>query len=61
MTVRVQPAMSPGHSARVTKVMVLSDSAFHTDSEVDELGDKDIEEDEEDESLDADDEGERSD
>ncbi|GKB78304.1 hypothetical protein Tco_0945199, partial [Tanacetum coccineum] len=61
MTVRVQPAMSPGHSARVTKVMVLSDSAFHTDSEVDELGDEDIEEDEEDESLDADDEGERSD
>ncbi|GKE23216.1 hypothetical protein Tco_1434728, partial [Tanacetum coccineum] len=28
MTVRVQPAMSPGHSARVTKAMALSDSAF---------------------------------
>ncbi|GJW37996.1 retrovirus-related pol polyprotein from transposon TNT 1-94 [Tanacetum coccineum] len=28
MTVRVQPAMSPGHSARVTEAMALSDSAF---------------------------------
>ncbi|GJY49158.1 hypothetical protein Tco_0439114 [Tanacetum coccineum] len=28
MTVRVQPAMSPGHSARVAEVMALSDSAF---------------------------------
>ncbi|GKF70426.1 hypothetical protein Tco_0203483, partial [Tanacetum coccineum] len=28
MTVRVQPAMSPGHSARVTKAMALSDLAF---------------------------------
>ncbi|GKE36531.1 hypothetical protein Tco_1459936, partial [Tanacetum coccineum] len=88
MTVRVQPAMSPGHSARVTEVMALSDSAFlkryrssyespsssssslaltvqkryqgtsgiilDTDSEGDELGDGDIEDDEEDESLDAD-------
>nr|GEU98682.1 hypothetical protein [Tanacetum cinerariifolium] len=92
MTVRVQPAMSPGHSARVTWVMALSDLAFckryrsfyespsssssldllvqkryqgtselmlDTDSVGDELGDKDIKEDEEDESLDMDDEGER--
>ncbi|GJZ35743.1 hypothetical protein Tco_0581560 [Tanacetum coccineum] len=28
MTVRVQPAMSPGHSARVAEAMALSDSAF---------------------------------
>ncbi|GKC26042.1 hypothetical protein Tco_1028192 [Tanacetum coccineum] len=28
MTMRVQPAMSPGHSARVTEVMALSNSAF---------------------------------
>ncbi|GKA96935.1 hypothetical protein Tco_0824829 [Tanacetum coccineum] len=28
MTVRVQPAMSPGYSARVTEAMALSDSAF---------------------------------
>ncbi|GJT30593.1 hypothetical protein Tco_0910868 [Tanacetum coccineum] len=28
MTVRVQPDMSPGHSARVTEVMALSGSAF---------------------------------
>ncbi|GKE66232.1 hypothetical protein Tco_1520393, partial [Tanacetum coccineum] len=28
MTVRVQPAMSPGHSARVTEAMALSDSPF---------------------------------
>ncbi|GKB75322.1 hypothetical protein Tco_0942217, partial [Tanacetum coccineum] len=28
MTVRVQPAMSPGYSARVTKVMALSELAF---------------------------------
>ncbi|GJX12715.1 hypothetical protein Tco_0204473 [Tanacetum coccineum] len=28
MTVRAQPVMSPGHSARVTKAMALSDSAF---------------------------------
>ncbi|GKE08616.1 hypothetical protein Tco_1412167, partial [Tanacetum coccineum] len=91
MTVRVQPAMSPGHSATVTEAIALSDSTFpkrygssyetpspshlrpfqygrgtsdlilDTDSEGDELGDKDIEEDEEDESLDADDERERSD
>ncbi|GKC10535.1 hypothetical protein Tco_1007317 [Tanacetum coccineum] len=91
MTVRVQPAMSPGHSARVTEAMSLSDSAFckryrssyetpspspsltlpvqkryrgtselilDIDIEGDELGDEDIEEDE---SLDADDERERSD
>ncbi|GJY66623.1 hypothetical protein Tco_0468861 [Tanacetum coccineum] len=58
ITVCVQPAMSPGHSARVTEEMVLSDSAFYTDSEGDELGDEDIEGDE---SLDEDDEGERSD
>ncbi|GKB65466.1 hypothetical protein Tco_0921652 [Tanacetum coccineum] len=59
MTVRVQPAMSPGHSARVTEAMSLSDSAFckNTDNEGDELGDEDIEEDE---SLDVDDERERS-
>ncbi|GJZ76564.1 hypothetical protein Tco_0641236, partial [Tanacetum coccineum] len=49
------------HSARVTKVMALSDSAFYTDSEGDELGNEDIKEDEEDESLDADDKGKRSD
>nr|GEZ30087.1 hypothetical protein [Tanacetum cinerariifolium] len=29
MTVRVQPAMSPGHSAKVAEAMALSDSAFH--------------------------------
>ncbi|GJZ94139.1 hypothetical protein Tco_0666342, partial [Tanacetum coccineum] len=52
MTVRVQPAMSPGHSARVTEAMALSDSPFR-ESEEDELGD------EEDESSDADDERER--
>nr|GEY42650.1 hypothetical protein [Tanacetum cinerariifolium] len=77
MTMRVQPSMSSGHSARVTVVMALSDLAFRkryrssyetsspsltlrvrkryrgtselildTDSERDELGDKDIEEDE---------------
>ncbi|GJY30401.1 hypothetical protein Tco_0413896 [Tanacetum coccineum] len=28
MTVRAQPVMSPGHSARVTEAMALSDSAF---------------------------------
>ncbi|GKB93205.1 hypothetical protein Tco_0979342, partial [Tanacetum coccineum] len=28
MTVRAQPAMSPGHSARVAEAMTLSDSAF---------------------------------
>ncbi|GKF61545.1 hypothetical protein Tco_0181599, partial [Tanacetum coccineum] len=28
MTVRAQPIMSPGHSARVTEAMALSDSAF---------------------------------
>ncbi|GKA57371.1 hypothetical protein Tco_0756559 [Tanacetum coccineum] len=83
MTVCVQPAMSPGHSARVTEAMALSDSAFpkrygssyetpspslsptlpvrkryrgtselilDTDSEGDELGDKDIEEDKKDEN-----------
>ncbi|GJR70818.1 hypothetical protein Tco_0016883 [Tanacetum coccineum] len=91
MTVCVQPAMSLGHSARVTEAMALSNSAFRkrykssyespssslspvlpvrkryqgmselildTDSEGDELRDKDIKEDE---SLDADDEGERLD
>ncbi|GJX44080.1 hypothetical protein Tco_0260756 [Tanacetum coccineum] len=57
MTVRVQPAMSPGHSAKVTEAMALSDSAFRK-SEGDELGDEDIEEDD---SLDEDDEKERSD
>ncbi|GKE55388.1 hypothetical protein Tco_1494573 [Tanacetum coccineum] len=60
MTVRVQPVMSPGHLARVTEVMALSDSAFRK-SEGDELGDEDIEKDEEDESLDANDERERLD
>ncbi|GKG14485.1 hypothetical protein Tco_0354085 [Tanacetum coccineum] len=29
MTVRVQPAMSPGHSDRVAEAMALLDSAFH--------------------------------
>ncbi|GJX99293.1 hypothetical protein Tco_0356312, partial [Tanacetum coccineum] len=56
MTVHAQPAMSPGHSARVAEVMALSDSAFR-----DELGDEDTDEDGEDESLDADDERKRSD
>nr|GEU35091.1 hypothetical protein [Tanacetum cinerariifolium] len=52
MTVRVQPAMSLGYSARVIAAMDLSDSAFHK-SEGDELVDED------DESSDADDERER--
>ncbi|GJU90623.1 hypothetical protein Tco_1303046 [Tanacetum coccineum] len=62
MTVRTQPAMSPGLSARVTEAMALSDLAFctselilDTDSEGDELGDEDTDEDGEDEILDADD------
>ncbi|GKD21887.1 hypothetical protein Tco_1223590, partial [Tanacetum coccineum] len=29
MTVRTQPVMSPGLSARMTEAMTLSDSAFH--------------------------------
>ncbi|GJV85606.1 hypothetical protein Tco_1525504 [Tanacetum coccineum] len=84
MTVRAQPAMSPGHSARVAAAMSLSDPAFckryrssyetpspsltlpvwkryrgtselilDNDSDGDELGDKDIEEDREDESSDT--------
>ncbi|GKC77251.1 hypothetical protein Tco_1128025 [Tanacetum coccineum] len=56
ITVRAQPAMSLGHSARVAEAMALSDSAFR-----DELGDEDTNEDGEDESLDADDKRERSD
>ncbi|GKF30848.1 hypothetical protein Tco_0100646, partial [Tanacetum coccineum] len=55
MTVRAQPAMSPGHSARVVEAMTLSDSAFR---EGDELGDEDTEEDGDDESSDSDDERE---
>ncbi|GJY83513.1 hypothetical protein Tco_0496889 [Tanacetum coccineum] len=55
MIVRFQPAMSPGHSARVAEALALSDSAFPK-SEGDELGDEDTEEDMEDESQGLDDE-----
>ncbi|GKD82256.1 hypothetical protein Tco_1349095, partial [Tanacetum coccineum] len=55
MTLRAQPIMSPYHSARVTDVMALSNSAFYI-----EIGDEDTDEDGEDERLDADDERERS-
>ncbi|GKD37337.1 hypothetical protein Tco_1257544 [Tanacetum coccineum] len=65
MIVRAQPAMSPGHSARVAEAMTLLDSAFRTselildiDSEGDELRDEDTKEDREDKSLDSDDERE---
>ncbi|GKA74195.1 hypothetical protein Tco_0780497 [Tanacetum coccineum] len=57
MTMRAQPAISPGHSARVAEAMALSDSASVGG---DELGDEDIEEDGEDESSDADDKRDRS-
>ncbi|GJT44620.1 hypothetical protein Tco_0953335 [Tanacetum coccineum] len=56
MTVRAQPVMSYGYSARVTEVMALSDSAFRK-SEEDEIGEEDADEDGGDESSDADDEG----
>ncbi|GKF84826.1 hypothetical protein Tco_0249724 [Tanacetum coccineum] len=55
MTVRAQPSMSPGHSARVAEVMTLSDLAFRG-----RVRNKDTEEAKEDESLDTDDERERS-
>ncbi|GJX35275.1 RNA-directed DNA polymerase, eukaryota [Tanacetum coccineum] len=55
MTVRAQPAISPGHSARVVEAMTLSDSTFR---EGDELGDEDTRKDGEDESSDSDDERE---
>ncbi|GKE42653.1 hypothetical protein Tco_1469937 [Tanacetum coccineum] len=45
MTVRAQPVMSPGHSARVAEAMALSDSALRK-SEVDEIGEEGTDEDE---------------
>ncbi|GJS81868.1 hypothetical protein Tco_0748409 [Tanacetum coccineum] len=57
MIVRAQPAMSPGHSARVAEAMTLLDSAFRK-SEGDELRDEDTKEDREDKSLDSNDERE---
>ncbi|GJT09678.1 hypothetical protein Tco_0856720 [Tanacetum coccineum] len=63
MTVRAQPAMSYGLSARVTEAMTLyrgtSELILDIDSEGDDFGDEDIKEDEEDKSLDTDDERER--
>ncbi|GKF29916.1 hypothetical protein Tco_0096258, partial [Tanacetum coccineum] len=61
MTVCAQPVMSPGHSAKVTEEMALSDSAFYTDSEEDEIGEEDTDEDKgyvlDDEDHSLDDEG----
>ncbi|GKE41833.1 hypothetical protein Tco_1469117, partial [Tanacetum coccineum] len=62
-TMRVQPAMSPGHSAKVTEVMVLSGSTFRkryrsSYESPSSLSSPALPEDE---SLDADDKGERSD
>ncbi|GKB89083.1 hypothetical protein Tco_0961355 [Tanacetum coccineum] len=57
MTVRVQPAMSPGHLARVTEAMALLDSGFGK-SKGDKLGDEDTDDDgEDDEGHGSDDEG----
>ncbi|GKC78223.1 hypothetical protein Tco_1128997, partial [Tanacetum coccineum] len=56
ITVRAQPVMSLGHSARVTEAMALSDLAFRN-SEEDEIEEEDADEDGGDESSDAEDEG----
>ncbi|GKD00846.1 hypothetical protein Tco_1171120 [Tanacetum coccineum] len=58
MTVRAQLAMSLGLSAR-KRYRGTFELILDTDSEGDELGDEDIKEGEEDESLDTDDERER--
>ncbi|GJT24743.1 hypothetical protein Tco_0894680 [Tanacetum coccineum] len=53
--------MSPGHSAKVTEEMALSDSAFYTNNEEDEIGEEDTDEDKghvlDDEDHSLDDEG----
>ncbi|GJV10242.1 hypothetical protein Tco_1351783 [Tanacetum coccineum] len=67
MTMCAQPVMSPGHSARVTEAMALSDSAFRkryrssyeTPSPSPTLLGEDIDEDEGDESLDVDNDEDR--
>ncbi|GJX30638.1 hypothetical protein Tco_0238717 [Tanacetum coccineum] len=46
ITMRAQPVMFPGHSARVAEAMALSDSALHKSKEEEEIGGEDTNKDE---------------